>query len=171
MEGSNPDEIPVEYADVYSDKEESSTDDDKDSHNDISIERNTNENEYGNTPKHDKVEVTIRSATDSNPRQHVSKRKVPSMYDEDMYALPNENEEGSNTTAPNDKILHSKQESIEKESKKRACCNIRCYFLVFGFLLVAAGVGVPIYFTTNKSGNNIQYHITSNQYNIFHKIR
>ena len=161
MEGSNPDEIPVEYADVYSDKEESSTDDDKDSNNDISIERNTNE--YENYPKHEKVEVTIRSATDSNPREHGSKRKVPSMYDEDMYALPNENEEGSNATAPNNKNLHSKQQSVEKENKKGACSNIRCYFLVFGFLLIAAGVGVPIYFTTNKSGNNIQYYITSNQ--------
>ena len=163
MEGNNPDEIPVEYADVYSDKEGSSTDDDKDSNNDLSNEMNTND--YENISKHETVEVTIRSATDGNPRQ--PKRKVPSMYDEDMYALPNENEEGSNTTAPNDKNLHSKQQSIEKENKKGACCNIRCYFLVFGFLLIAAGVGVPIYFTTNKSGNNIQYYISSNQYNFF----
>ena len=79
MEDNNPDEIPVEYADVYSDKEGSSTDDDKDSNNDLSNEMNTND--YENIPKHERVEVTIRSATDSDPRQHTSKRKVPSMYD------------------------------------------------------------------------------------------
>ena len=145
MEGNNPDEIPVEYADVYSDKEGSSTDDDKD--ND---EMNTNE--YENIPKTETVEVTIRSATDSNPRQHASKRKVPSMYDEDMYSLPNEKEEGVNATAHNDKTLVSTRQSIEKPNKNRVCCNIRCYFLVLGFVFVAAGVGVPVYLTTNKQG-------------------
>ena len=151
MEGNNPDEIPVEYADVYSDKEGSSTDDDRDSNNDLSNEMNTNE--YENIPKTEPVEVTIRSATDSNPRQHASKRKVPSMYDEDMYSLPNENEEGSNATAPNNKTLSSTQQSTEKPNKNRVCCNIRCYFLVLGFVIVAAGVGVPVYLTTNKQGN------------------
>ena len=146
MEGNNPDEIPVEYADVYSDKEGSSTDDDKDSNNDLSNDMNTND--YENIPKTETVEVTIRSATDSNPRQHACKRKVPSMYDEDMYSLPNEKEEGSNTTAPNDKTL-------TKPNKNRVCCNIRCYFLVLGFVFVAAGVGVPVYLTTNKQGNII----------------
>ena len=155
MEGNNPDEIPVEYADVYftkvSDKEGSSSDDDKDSNNDLSNEMNTND--YENIRKHETVEVTIRSATESNPRQHASKRKVPSMYDEDMYSLPNEKEEGSNTTAPNDKTLVSTRQSIEKPNKYRVCCNIRCYFLVLGFVFVAAGVGVPVYLTTNKQGN------------------
>ena len=155
MEGNNPDEIPVEYADVYftkvSDKEGSSSDDDKDSNNDLSNEMNTND--YENIRKHETVEVTIRSATESNPRQHASKRKVPSMYDEDMYSLPNEKEGGSNTTAPNDKKLSSTQQSIEKQNKNRVCCNIRCYFLVLGFVFVAAGVGVPVYLTTRKQGN------------------
>ena len=149
MEGNNPDEIPVEYADVYSDKEGSSTDDDKDSNNDLSNEMNSND--YENIRKDETVEVTIRSATDSNPRQHASKRKVPSMYDEDMYALPNEKEESSNTTAPNDKT--STQQPIEKPNKNRFCCDIRCYFLVLGFVFVAAGVGVPVYLTTNEQGN------------------
>ena len=150
MEGNNHDEIPVEYADVYYNKEGSSTDDDKDSNNDLSNEMNTND--YENIPKTETVEVTIRSATDSNPRQHASKRKVPSMYDEDMYSLPNEKEEGVNATAHNDKTLVSTRQSIEKPNKNRVCCNIRCYFLVLGFVFVAAGVGVPVYLTTNKQG-------------------
>ena len=116
MEGNNPSDIPVEYAEVYFTKQDSNTDNDEDS-DDASIE-DKNPSETSNTYQNDEANVTIRAGSSDPSVKRPSNRKAPSMYDEDLYALPEnalEEDQASNSTTRRDNNLSCEQKSIEKE--------------------------------------------------------
>ena len=153
MEGNNPSDIPVEYAEVYFTKQDSNTDNDEDSDN-ASIE-DKNRTETSNTYQNDEANVTIRAGSSDPSVKRPSNRKAPSMYDEDLYALPEnalEEDQASNSTTRRDNNLSCEQKSIEKENKKGGLDSKKCCFLVSALLLTAAGAGVAVYFTAIPTG-------------------
>ena len=153
MEGNNPSDIPVEYADVYFTKQDSNTDYDKDS-DDASIE-DKNRSETSNVYQNDEANVTIRAGSNDPSVKRPSNRKVPSMYDEDLYALPDnalEEDQTSNSNTRRDNNLSCEQKTIEKKNKKGGSDSKKCCFLVSALLLTAAGAGVAVYFTAIPIG-------------------
>ena len=153
MEGNNPSDIPVEYAEVYFTKQDSNTDNDEDS-DDASIE-DKNRSETSNTYQNDEANVTIRAGSNDPSVKRPSNRKAPSMYDEDLYALPEnalEEDQASNSTTRRDNNLSCEQKSIEKENKKGVLDSRKRCFLVSALLLTAAGAGVAVYFTAIPTG-------------------
>ena len=155
MEGTNPDDIPVEYADVYSNKDESSTDDGSDSEDTSPKDKTRSEKE--NATKNKDENVTVQSDATIRSGQRPSNRKTPSMYDENLYALPeNALEEDPPSTSESQCDNTSSREiskSIEKLNKKGTCDNNQFRFLgVLAIFLIVAGVGVALYFTINQAG-------------------
>ena len=155
MEGTNPDDIPVEYADVYSNKDESSTDDGSDG--DDPSPKDKSRSEKATATKNDDEGVTVRSDGNCRSGKRPSNRKVPSMYDENLYALPEnalEEDPPSNSESQCDNTSPREiLKSIEKQKKKEAWDNNQFRFLgVFAIFLIVTGFSVALYFTTNQAG-------------------
>ena len=153
MEGNNPSDIPVEYAEVYFTKQDSNTDNDEDS-DDASIE-DKNRSETSNTYQNDEANVTIRAGSSDPSVKRPSNRKAPSMYDEDLYALPEnalEEDQASNSNTQRDNNLSCEHKSIENENKKGGLDSKKCCFLVPALLLTSTGVGAAVYFTAIPTG-------------------
>ena len=132
-------DIAEEYAPVDEDEEESSTDDD--SVRDDKSTLDTNGSEKSNGRKKDDAEVTIRQPSDDQPRKGKSNRKVPSMYDEDLYALPDEEGDTANNPAPRLRTSPSEQKPKKRYSERKFVC------IVLGIFFLAAGGGGAIYFS------------------------
>ena len=132
-------DIAEEYAPVDEDEEESSTDDD--SVRDDKSTLDTNGSEKSNGRKKDDAEVTIRQPSDDQPRKGKSNRKVPSMYDEDLYALPNEEGDTSNNPAPMLRTPPKEPKPGKKCSERKFLC------IVLGIFFLATGAGGAIYFS------------------------
>ena len=155
MEGTNPDDIPVEYADVYSNKDESSTEDGSDS--DDTSPKDKSRSEKANATKNDYENVTVPSDANIRSGKRPSNRKTPSMYDENLYALPENalEEDPPSTTASQCDNTSSRgtSKSIEKQNKGGTWDNNQCRFLgLLAIFLIAAGVGAALYLTTNQAG-------------------
>ena len=155
MEGTNPDDITVEYADMYSNDDESSTDDGSDSED--TSPKDKSRSEKANATKNDDENVTVPSDANIRSGKRSSNRKVPSMYDENLYALPEnalEEDPPSSTASQCDNTSsRGTTNSIEKQKKKGAWDNNQFRFLgLFAIFLIGVGVGAALYFTTNQAG-------------------
>ena len=131
-------DIKEEYAPVDEDEEKSSTDDDSEGDNKSNLENGSVKSNGG---KSDDAEVTIRQPSDDQPRKGKSNRKVPSMYDEDLYALPDEEGDTSNYPATTLRTLPSEQKPKKRYSERKFVC------IVLGIFFLAAGGGGAIYFS------------------------
>ena len=153
MEWNDPEDIPVEYADVYSSKQESSTDNDDDS--DTTSTEEKNRSETSNAYQNCGVGVTIRAGSNDPSAKRPSNRKAPSMYDEDLYALPEnalEEDQAPNCQAQRKNNSSCEPKSVGKGNGNGGNNSKKCCFLVFVPLLTVAGGGVAIYFTTSQTG-------------------
>ena len=155
VEHANSDDIQVEYADLYSNKAESSNDDGSD--NDDTSTKDKSRSEKANATKDDDENVTVQSDANIRSGKRPSSRKVPSMYDENLYALPENalEEDPPSTTASQCDNTSSRgtSKSIEKQNKKGTWDTNQCRFLgLLAIFLIAAGVGAALYFTTNPAG-------------------
>ena len=131
-------DITEEYAPVDEDEEKSSTDDDSEVDNTSTLENGSAKSDGG---KKNDAEVTIRQPSDHHSRKAKSNRKAPSMYDEDLYALPDEEGDASNNPAPTLRNPPSEQTPRKRYSERKFVC------IVLGMFFLAAGVGVAIYFS------------------------
>ena len=146
-------DIAEEYAPVDEDEDKSSTDDDNEE--DLKSVPGTNDSENSeksNVPKNDDVEVTIRPTPNDLSRKGKSNRKVPSMYDENLYALPenaleedppsttDEDGDTSNNHAPTLRTSPQQKPKKPYSERKFAC-------IALGIFFVTAGVGGAIYFS------------------------
>ena len=132
-------DIAEEYAPVDEDEEKSCTDDDSEGDNDSTLDTNGSAKSDGG--KKDDAEVTIRQPSDSHSRKPKSNRKAPSLYDENLYALPDEEGDASNTPAPTLRTPPSEQKPKKRYSERKLVC------IVLGIFLLAAGGGGAIYFS------------------------
>ena len=132
-------DITEEYAPVDENEEESSTDDAGEGDNKSTLD--TNGSKKSNDRKKEDAEVTIRQPFDNHSRKGKSNRKVTSMYDEDHYALPDEEGDASNNPAPTLRTPTSEQKPRKRYSERKFVC------IVLGMFFLAAGVGVAIYFS------------------------
>ena len=132
-------DIKEEYAPVDEDEEESSTDDDNEGDKKSTPDMNGSE-KYNDRKKHD-AEVNTRPPSDTQPRKGKSNRKVPSMYDEDLYALPDEEGDTSNDPAPTLRTPPKEPMPRKKYSERKFLC------IVMGIFFLAAGAGGAIYFS------------------------
>ena len=144
----------AEYAPIDEDKEESGNDGGKGGDNTSTVD--TNSLEKSQTSKKDDANVTVRST--SNAREGNTTQKVRSFYDEDHYALPDEEGDTSNTHTTTIVKTPSSKERIKK-MESGFCCERKCSLSFLAILLLAAGVGGAIFFTihhkTNESGKSI----------------
>ena len=114
-----------------------------DGDNDTDVEiRRTNSRETNSSSTDGSVK------SDSPRKSTPTKRKVPSMYDEDMYSLPNTNEEAISKSATKkiDPMPETKEtrSSSKLTSSKRPFC---CIALVCTILIAIGGsAGISYYF-------------------------
>ena len=113
---------------------------DGDNETDVDIRR-TNSRESNSSSSDGSVK------SDSPRKSNPTKRKVPSMYDEDMYSLPNTNEESISKSAPKkiDPMPETKEEpsSSKLTSAKRPFC---CIALVCAIVIAIGGsAGISYY--------------------------
>ena len=132
-------DITEEYAPVDENEEESSTDDDGEGDNKSTLD--TNGSKKSNDRKKDDAEVTIRQPSDNHSRKGKSTRKVTSMYDEDHYALPDEEGDASNNPAPTLRTPLPEQKPKKRYSERKFVC------IVLAIFVLAAGGGGAIYFS------------------------
>ena len=141
-------EIAEEYAPVDEGDDKSSTDDDNEEDNKSVEDTSGSEgSEKSNARKKDDVEVTIRPTPNDHSRKGKSNRKVPSMYDENLYALPDEDGDTSNNHAPTLRTSSPEQKLKKRYSERKFAC------IVLGMLLLSAGVGGAIYFSIFYNSN------------------
>ena len=137
-------DIKEEYAPVDEDEDKSSTDDDNEEDNKSVEDTSGSEgSEKSNARKKDDFEVTIRPTPNDHSRKGKSNRKVPSMYDENLYALPDNEEETSINQTPT--LRTSSPEQRPKPKRRYSERKFAC--IVLGMLFLSAGVGGAIYFS------------------------
>ena len=135
-------EIAEEYAPVDEGEDKSSTDDDNEEDNKSVEDTSGSEgSEKSNARKKDDVEVTIRPTPNDHSRKGKSNRKVPSMYDENLYALPDNEEETSINQTPTLRTSSPEQTPKRRYPERKFAC------IVLGMLFLSAGVGGAIYFS------------------------
>ena len=122
-------DITEEYAPVDEDEEKSSTDDDREGDDKSTLD--TNGSARYNGGKYDDAEVTIRQPSDNHSRKAKSKREVPSMYDENLYALPDEEGDASNKYGPTLRTPLAEQKPRKRYSERKFVYIVLVIFFLF----------------------------------------
>ena len=156
----------AEYAEVYNDEEKSSTDGEIDGDNESTS--NMNALEKSTIYQNDDPVVTIRPNSNDQADEPRSKRKVPSLYDENLYALPNEEEDESKTQTPKITTAKSKEKPTKNGIKKNPCNKKVCWFFVLGVFLLTGGIGGAIYLAIfHKSTETGKYYFNHDRFGKF----
>ena len=177
-----------EYADVYDDKNASSSDDDRSGHGVSSIGKDSsvtktrnpskskaNVNPPPTSNKHSRkvkprrnvsnVNASTRSTSNKPSRKVQRRQRVESLKDEDNYDLPDEDRDEPNAPVSTVTTSQSTQKLVNDEKSKPGFTNKQCCLFVLGIFILNAGVTGGIYFAMfhnpNQSGKKRSF---SNSY-------